>query len=146
MYCSGELLKLTTVRKQRMKSWHILLFSDSRCYFDELVLLDYWTVFKVFRCRMKLRFRMFCFFHLPYQNFRLDMRKQAGEWQIRTDSHWFSVNQLEMEAQLDIKVYIAKYSIIPSGKNLFQITASNEVPDQFLEESKLPNSHRATFA
>ena len=50
-----------------------------------------------------------------------------------------------MEAQLDIKVYIAKYSIFPSGKNLFQITASDEVPDQFLEESKLPNSHRATF-
>ena len=48
-----------------------------------------------------------------------------------------------MEAQLDIKVYIAKYSIIPSGKNLFQITASDEVPVQFLAESKLPNSDRA---
>ena len=48
-----------------------------------------------------------------------------------------------MEAQLDIKVYIAKYSIFPSGKNLFQITASDEVPVQFLAESKLPNSDRA---
>ena len=48
-----------------------------------------------------------------------------------------------MKAQLDIKLNIAKYSIIPNGKNLFQITASDEVPVQFLAESKLPNSDRA---